>query len=86
VKMYHYRDRTYGIFHGPRCIGRYDTEGIPSGELPPPALTIHGLASREAVDIDRSALGLCGPREIPSMAAWAAIFRMDSDRGRDAHR
>ena len=33
VKVRHYHDGTYAIFHGPRCIGRYDAAGVPSGEF-----------------------------------------------------
>jgi transposase len=33
VKVRHYADGTYAIFHGPRCIGRYDAEGALSGEF-----------------------------------------------------
>ena len=36
VKVRHYHDATYAIFHGPRCIGRYDAEGMLSGEFAPP--------------------------------------------------
>jgi hypothetical protein len=36
VKVRHYHDGTYAIFHGPRCIGRYDAEGMPGGEFAPP--------------------------------------------------
>jgi hypothetical protein len=32
----HYPNGTYAIFHGPRCIGRYDAEGMLSGEFAPP--------------------------------------------------
>jgi transposase len=36
VKVRHYADGTYAIFHGPRRIGRYDAEGRLSGEFAPP--------------------------------------------------
>jgi hypothetical protein len=36
VKVRHYHDGTYAIFHGPRCIGRYYAEGALSGEFAPP--------------------------------------------------
>ena len=36
VKVRQYPDGTYAIFHGPRCVGRYDTEGMLSGEFAPP--------------------------------------------------
>jgi transposase len=36
VKVRHYPDGTYAIFHGPRRIGRYDAEGGLSGEFAPP--------------------------------------------------
>jgi hypothetical protein len=36
VKVRHYHDGAYAIFHGPRCIGRYDAEGMLSGEFAPP--------------------------------------------------
>lgn len=36
VKVRHYADGTYAIFHGPRCIGRYDAEGVVSGEFGSP--------------------------------------------------
>jgi transposase len=29
VKVRHYPDGTYAIFHGPRCLGRYDAHGAP---------------------------------------------------------
>ena len=28
VKVRHYHDGTHAIFHGPRCLGRYDRKGI----------------------------------------------------------
>jgi len=28
VKVRQYHDATYAIFHGPRCLGRYDTKGV----------------------------------------------------------
>src|SRR6201996_1290748 len=36
AKARHYPDGTYAIFHGPRCIGRYDAEGRLSGEFASP--------------------------------------------------
>jgi hypothetical protein len=36
VKVRHYPDGTYAIFHGPRCIGRYDAAGMLSGEFASP--------------------------------------------------
>ena len=27
VKVRHYHDGTHAIFHGPRCLGRYDRRG-----------------------------------------------------------
>jgi hypothetical protein len=33
VKVRHYADRTYAIFHGPRCIGRHDASGTLIGEF-----------------------------------------------------
>ncbi|MGH6934530.1 MAG: ISNCY family transposase [Dongiaceae bacterium] len=30
VKVRHYPDGTHAIFHGPRCLGRYDQKGAPS--------------------------------------------------------
>jgi transposase len=36
VTVRHYPDGTYAIFHGPRCIGRYNAEGALSGEFAPP--------------------------------------------------
>jgi len=36
VKVRHYPDGTYAIFHGPRRIGRYDAEGALSGEFARP--------------------------------------------------
>ena len=36
VKVRHYPDGTYAIFHGPRRIGRYDAAGRLSGEFAPP--------------------------------------------------
>jgi hypothetical protein len=35
VKVRHYPDGTYAIFHGPRRIGRYDAEGLLSDEFAP---------------------------------------------------
>ena len=29
VKVRHYHDGTHAIFHGPRCLGRYDPKGAP---------------------------------------------------------
>lgn len=37
VKVRHYPDGTYAIFHGPRCIGRYDVAGGLAGAFAPPA-------------------------------------------------
>jgi transposase len=39
VKVRQYPDGTCAIFHGPRCIGRYDTAGALSGAFAPPAET-----------------------------------------------
>jgi transposase len=36
VKVRQYPDGTYAIFHGPRCIGRYDIKGLLSGEFAVP--------------------------------------------------
>jgi transposase len=36
VKVRQYPDGTYAIFHGPRRIGRYDTQGVLSGEFAQP--------------------------------------------------
>jgi transposase len=36
VKVRHYPDGTYAIFHGPRRIGRYDAAGLLSGEFASP--------------------------------------------------
>ena len=32
VKLRHYADGTYAVFHGPRCLARYDAEGRIEGE------------------------------------------------------
>ena len=32
VKVRQYPDGTYAIFHGPRCLGRYDKTGVPTPE------------------------------------------------------
>ena len=32
VRVRHYADGTHGIFHGPRCIGRYDSTGAIADE------------------------------------------------------
>ena len=37
VKVRQYPDGTYAIFHGRRCIGRYDADGVLSGEFAQPA-------------------------------------------------
>ena len=37
VTVRHYPDGAYAIFHGPRCIGRYDAAGALSGEFAEPA-------------------------------------------------
>jgi hypothetical protein len=29
VRVRRYADGQYGVFHGPRCIGRYDAQGCP---------------------------------------------------------
>ena len=29
VKVRRYQDGSYAVFHGPRCIGRYDAAGLP---------------------------------------------------------
>lgn len=39
VKVRHYPDGTYAIFHGPRCIGRYDAAGALTGAFAPPEET-----------------------------------------------
>jgi transposase len=33
VKVRHYPDGTFAVFHGPRCLARYDTEGRIEGEI-----------------------------------------------------
>jgi hypothetical protein len=33
VKVRHYPDGTFAVFHGPRCLARYDTEGSIEGEI-----------------------------------------------------
>ena len=33
VRVRHYHDGTYAIFHGPRCLGRYDAGGGLIGAL-----------------------------------------------------
>jgi hypothetical protein len=37
VKVRHYADGGYAIFHGPRCIARHDSKGTLSGEFAEPA-------------------------------------------------
>ena len=37
VKVRQYPDGTYAIFHGRRCIGRYNADGVLSGEFAQPA-------------------------------------------------
>ena len=37
VKVRQYPDGTYAIFHGPRCIGRYDVAGVLNGAFAQPA-------------------------------------------------
>lgn len=37
VKVRHYADDSYAIFHGPRCIARHDATGTLSGEFAEPA-------------------------------------------------
>jgi hypothetical protein len=37
VKVRHYPNGTYAIFHGPRCIARHHAEGMLSGDFAPPA-------------------------------------------------
>ena len=32
VKVRQYRDGTHAVFHGPRCLGRYDNKGLLSQE------------------------------------------------------
>jgi hypothetical protein len=39
VKVRQYPDGTYAVFHGPRCIGRYDAAGALTGEFAAPAET-----------------------------------------------
>jgi hypothetical protein len=33
VKVRHYPDGSFAVFHGPRCLARYDTEGRIEGEI-----------------------------------------------------
>ena len=33
VKLRHYPDGTYAVFHGPRCLARYDAEGRIEGDI-----------------------------------------------------
>jgi hypothetical protein len=83
VKVRHYPDRTYAIFHGPRCIGRYDAEGMLSGEFTPPVRqpepsTVSPRAKRPSTTL-RAAKGggLAGAR--PSLTALSRAA-VDIDR------
>jgi transposase len=73
VKVRHYPDGTYAILHGPRRIGRYNADGVLSGEFAPPVRqtepsTVSPRAKRPSTTL-RAAKGggLAGAR--PSLTA-----------------
>jgi transposase len=69
VKVRHYHDGAHAIFHGPRCIGRYDAEGVLSGESASPEPSRASPRTRGPSTTLRAAKGggLAGAR--PSLTA-----------------
>jgi transposase len=89
VKVRQYPDAGVAIFHGPRCLGRYDKEGVPIGDAQTKARegTTAGPARRQA----RAVLGsvkdasrrdaVISPGARPSLTAPPRVTR---PRGRSA--
>jgi hypothetical protein len=69
VKVRHYPDGTYAIFHGPRCIGRYDTRGGLSGEFASPEPSRVSPRARAPSTTLRAAQGGGLARARPSLTA-----------------
>ena len=55
VKVRKYPDETLGVFHGPRCIARYDAEGRPVAAPTAPSLAPCSPSSRRGLETQATA-------------------------------
>jgi hypothetical protein len=89
VKVHQYPDGSLAVFHGRRCLGRYDSKGVPIGEP-----CVEGYAGRTVVPTRRQARAVLravkdasrrdavtSPSARPSLTAPA---RVAHTRGRSA--
>ena len=74
VKVRQYPDGTLAIFHGPRCLGRYDESGLPREHEPP------APRSRQAIVVDGRPLVKAGLRPPPPAAAALTSGRPSTSR------
>ena len=74
VKVRQYPDGTLAIFHGPRCLGRYDENGLPRDHNPP------APRSRQAIVVDGRPLVKAGLRPPPPAAAALTNGRPSTSR------
>ena len=74
VKVHQYPDGTLAIFHGPRCLGRYDENGLPRDHNPP------APRSRQAIVVDGRPLVKAGLRPPPPAAAALTNGRPSTSR------
>ena len=54
VKVRHYPDESLGVFHGPRCLARYDAEGSQIAAPTPPSLAPCSPPSRRGLEAPAS--------------------------------
>ena len=54
VKVRHYPDESLGVFHGPRCLARYDAEGSQITAPTPPSLAPCSPPSRRGLEAPAS--------------------------------
>ena len=74
VKVRQYPDGTLAIFHGPRCLGRYDEKGFPRDQRPP------APRSRQAMVVEDRPLVKAGLRPPPPAAAALTSGRSSTSR------
>jgi len=55
VKVRHYPDRTLAVFHGPRCLARYDEQGLQLAASTPPSLAACSPPSRRGLEASAQA-------------------------------